>query len=174
MSSSLNCQNCGLNNLLNARYCAKCGHPLPNSNRRLVITVTAIVGTLGVLGIIGQLAKSPQSPSSAVVQARPTPSIQIDKSPKMQENRQKMINEFIRSGFFSKIEDGQPLVDQPSAFVRVRPAFYALDLDDQQRMVSVIYAYYCTGDDMDFVILEDSRSGKKIGAYSVVFGLKME
>jgi hypothetical protein len=53
--------------------------------------------------------------------------------------------------------------------VWVRPAFYALDFDQKQDVIGVVYAFYFDGSNIsDLVRIYDSKSGREIGSYSTV------
>ena len=97
--------------------------------------------------------------------------VEIDKSPQMQKQRKAFIDKLIRKGIFKKIE-------VPGNLPRlwVKPLFYALDYDDKETFVSVVYAYYFDGTNYtDTVRIIDSSSGKQVGTYSTVdSGLKMK
>jgi len=99
-----------------------------------------------------------------------TPTIQIDKSSEMQAGRKKLIQDLIEKGIFQKIE-------VPGTLPRlwVRPGFYLLDYDTKQQFVSVVYAYCFEDESMGNIVrIYDSLSGKDVGGYTLLSGLKMK
>ena|SRR5882672_778166 len=178
MPGSLNCQKCGFTNLTGyGKSCAKCGHSFPASpsSAKIIIIIIIAAGLLSILAL--KSSHDTQQETAATHESSPNPSRlahPIDKSPTMQAERLKMINSMIGKGIFGKVEAG-PSSNNASAFVRIRPRFYALDFETKNKMIGIIYAYYCTGDDLDLVILEDSLSGKTVGSFSTIYGgLKMD
>lgn len=127
----------------------------------LVYVVVGVI-VLGAISSVMNNAGFPIARQSDVSSAAPS----VDKSPQMQTDRKKLIEELIDSGVFQKVE-------VPGNLPRlwVRPAFYALEFDRKASFVSVVYAYYFNGaNDADSVRIYDSRSGKEVGRYSTVAG----
>jgi len=111
----------------------------------------------------------PRSATTAVSKLK-EPAATVDKSATMQADRQTFIQKAIKNGAFTKIE-----VPGSLPRVWVTPAFMDLDFDTKTKFISVVYAYYFDGsNETDTVRLFDSRSGKEVGGYSMVYGgLKM-
>ncbi len=79
----------------------------------------------------------------------------------------------IAQGIFSEVK----LSDGNRPYVYVMPTFLeGGNIQDKATIISVVYAFCYDGtNDLDFVQLLDSRTGKRIGTYSLVQGgLKME
>lgn len=94
----------------------------------------------------------------------------IDKSEAAQKKRYELIQNLMNERVFAKIE-----TPAKAPHVWVAPRFYALDFDDKQAFVGVVYAYAYDGSDpYDLVVLKDSRSGKDIGTFTKAFGLKLD
>lgn len=88
-----------------------------------------------------------------------------------QAQRLELINKLISQGIFQKVEK---LADYPHVWVT--PLFNALNFEDKQNFISVVFAYYRIVDaKSDMVVLYDSKTGNKIGVFSEVYGgLKMD
>ena len=101
----------------------------------------------------------------------PTPPPISPEEQKLQEQRYTFIQDMIAEGIFLKVE-------QPADFphVWVTSVFYALNFEDKQAFISVVYAYYSTQDpEADMVVLYDSKTGKKVGVFAEVYGgLKLD
>jgi len=87
----------------------------------------------------------------------------IDRSPE-QRQRRALIDKLISRGIFQKVERPGEV-----PHVWVTPLFMALNFDDKQSFISVVYAYY--GDDL--VSLRDSKTGGRIGTFSPSTGLSL-
>ena len=109
----------------------------------------------------GELA----APAPAKVEA---PS--IDRSPEKQAAREKLIGELQARGIFANAECRGMAAD-----VWVRPAFTALDFEDKQSFVSVVYAWCHENTELGrFVRVRDVRTNNELGMYTADFGLKLE
>lgn len=88
----------------------------------------------------------------------------------IQAKRKALIQNLINGGIFQKVE-----VPGSLPHLWVNPVFYALNLEDKNLSVSVVYYYYTTiSSSYKMVVLYDSHSGKKVGVYGAVYGgLKM-
>ena len=88
----------------------------------------------------------------------------------IQEERWALIEKCLALGIFSKVNCTTDI-----ARIWVRPAFYAMDYDDKVGFVEVVLAYYVTEDPgVRGVFLFDARSGKEVGRYGAISGLKMD
>ena len=136
-----------------------------------------ILGILAFCLLLFFVFRSSDIPKSKAISDNPLPQIvseikpaqqpqrvaSIDKSSKMQQGRKRLIEKFIGSGVFRKVATPGSL---PRVYVG--PAFYALDFDDKQAAVSVIYAYHFDGSNSsDLVRVMDSRTNKEIGIYAL-------
>ncbi len=91
----------------------------------------------------------------------------VDKSEKMQADRKKFIEGLIQRGVWGKVTSSPGGLPK----IWVRPGFYALDFDDKQVFVGVVYAYYFDGKDpLDSVRLIDNNTGKEVGSYNPTLG----
>lgn len=172
------CKDCDGSVSSSANACPHCGAPMQHRNvisslARLFIIVFLIipVGT-GIFMSMFQsetsssTSRSASSAPSTTTKATPT----IDKSPKMQADRLKLIERFQREGIFGDIR-----ARSSGATIMVMPAFYSLDFEDKQSFVSVIYAYHFDGSDKYTPItLRDSRTNKDVGSFSSALGLDLE
>lgn len=152
------CKECGKEVSSQAKQCPHCGAPQPKSvgigGMFLVLFVGYII--YAVVGGGGSGSNTASNTTSA--KARPAPT--IDKSPKMQADRLKLIERLQREGIFGEIS-----VRSSGATILVKPAFYVLDFKDKQSFVSVVYAYYFDGSDPYVPIrLKDSRTNKAVGS----------
>lgn len=123
------------------------------------ITAVVIILVLIIAAVISNLATKQEPPAAATP---PPPAVDIE----LQQKRLSAINELTTVGVFYK-------VDKPGTFahVWVTPLFYALDYDKKQVAISVVYAYYITEDPKsECVLLFDSRTGKQVGKYAVIYG----
>lgn len=95
----------------------------------------------------------------------------VDKSPEMQAQRRAFIDKLIQQRVFSQVK-----VNGNVPYVYVTPSFLQGDIQDKEKIISVVYSFYYNGsNDLDFVRLLDSKTGKTIGSYSMVQGgLKMD
>lgn len=86
----------------------------------------------------------------------------------IQEQRKEFIAKLIKRGVFKKIE-----VPGDLPRVWVSPLFNALDYEQKSTFVEVVYAYYAehsNNPDLMVVKLYDSKTGNKIGTYSLYGG----
>ena len=137
--------------------------------------MTRVDMTMG-LGIIAVLAagtyhqklyETPPMTPVTVKQESQAPS-KIDKSPKKQAQRQKLVAHLIDLGVFHKVENMNPT----SVRVYVMPeAFNSLRFETKQSYVSVVFT--AMFDDMaadKAVHVFDASNGKRLGHYSPAFG----
>ena len=89
----------------------------------------------------------------------------------MQADRKEFIQKAINEGLFLKVEKRAKY-----PHVYVTSAFYALNIDDKNGFINVVWAYHIAEDAIaDKVVLFDGQTGKKIGAYAEVYGgLKLD
>lgn len=108
--------------------------------------------------------------SSSVSSSNPTQTPTTTVSVELQSKRLEFINKLIAQGIFQKVE-------KPAIYPRVwvTPLFMALNFDDKQLFIGVVYSYYVTQNSQcDMVLLYDSKIGKEIGIYAKEYGgLKM-
>jgi hypothetical protein len=89
--------------------------------------------------------------------------IKIDREPETQAKRKALLQRLSNEGVFIKAElpDGLP-------WVWVGPAFYTLDFETRQEVVSIVYSYYLDGSDpIARVRIFDGRTNKEIGDYNM-------
>jgi hypothetical protein len=122
---------------------------------------TAIISAIVIVGaLIGQYASDGmQQARQSFTPAKAAVATPVDQA--MQAKRDLFIDKMINAGIFQKVEK---LASLPHAYVT--PVFYALNFDDKQRFVAVIDAQYKAIDPSSFVVLYDSRSGKKVGTFN--------
>jgi|GEM_PF-6040116 len=125
------------------------------------VTSLLIVLSLWLLLVLGCISPSTSTNSTTP----PKKSVLIDKSAEKQKARQKLIQEMINRRLVAQIK-----FPGTTPELWVAPGFYALDFDTKQQLVSVVYAYYCNGDDRDMVLVYDNLTGKQIGTYSTLSG----
>ena len=96
------------------------------------------------------------------------PGLPIDKSAEMQAGRKEFIDKMVAQQIFSEVRTSSG--NKP--YVYVTSKFLEGDnIQDKETIISVVYAFYYDGtNDLDFVQLLDSRTGKPIGTYSLVQG----
>ena len=112
-----------------------------------------------------------QAPSTSTNSSSPTKkSVVIDKSDAKQKGRAQLIRELQQKGIFGKVEARRDSPDRMSVDATVKPRFFTLDFETKQQFVSVIYAYYCDGNESDAVFLRDSMTDKLVGTYSSLSG----
>ena len=83
----------------------------------------------------------------------------------IQNERKAFIKELIRKGIFQEVK-----IPGRIPHLWVKPMFYALDFEDKQAFVSVVYAYYFEKQSSGYIMLYDSKTGKEIGRFSKVDG----
>ena len=111
-----------------------------------------------------------ESSSSSRSTPRKASSVQIDKSAATQEQRKQLIDELRTKGIFEK-------VDMPGSrpHIWVGPAFYALEYDAESSFTRVVWSYYFgPNDTYAGVTLYDNYTGKEVGTFDLVSGLKMK
>lgn len=134
---------------------------------RLALVAIALVAVLGFLKFMpSEPAPRPaEPPQPAPVAASPPP---LDKSPEAQARRADLIGRLTVQGVFTKTETPGNL---PRLFVG--PRFHLLDIDDKEKFLGVVYAYFFSGTGpTDLVRVFDGRTGKEIGTFDRT-GLKM-
>ena len=119
-----------------------------------------------------ELERPEPSPQELKPSPSPKKSGDIDKSAGTQRERLKLIDDLIREGVFKSHRRGKSGVVR----VVVTPKFKALDFDQKNAFVGVIYAYYFDSTaESNLVIVEDSKTGNDIGSFSSVSaGLRMK
>ncbi|MFZ5491025.1 MAG: zinc ribbon domain-containing protein [Pseudomonadota bacterium] len=167
----VSCNECGSEISTSAASCPKCGAPAKKALPQRISTLTWIVViAIGAIVVSAMLDPSSGGSSSSTPSANTQAAPTIDKSPKMQADRLKLIDRLQREGIFGEIR-----VRSSGATMIVRPAFYALDFKDKQSVVSVVYAYHFDGSDKYMPItLQDSRTNKNVGSFSLALGLDLE
>lgn len=94
----------------------------------------------------------------------------IDKSPAMQSERRKAIDEMIEKRVFTKVERPGQL-----PYVYVGRNFYTITVDSKRTILGVVYAYYYDGSENTGLIrIFDGMSGKQIGTFSTELGLDLD
>lgn len=140
-------------------------------NSRLVV-----VGVLVAVTVAWALTRQPEFQASEPVLAQKTSpeprqsQPAIDKSAAIQAKRKALLQKLVDLRIFTKI-------DMPGNLPRVHvgPAFYALDFDQKQSFVSVVYAYHFDGTNkFDLVRIFDGRTNKPIGTFSASRGLNLD
>ena len=143
----------------------------PAGNRAVAVSrkwviVSAVVIGLGIGGLYSwRIIKQPI--------ARPLPSVptkytvlSLNKSMLIQSRRLEKIHKLIDRGVFAKVEMRGTIPR-----VRVAEQFYALEFDQQQAFIGVVYAYYLDGSDkFASVLLFDNVTGQEVGSYSIAQG----
>ncbi len=83
-----------------------------------------------------------------------------------QEQREAFIQKAINEGIFLKAETTGAV-----PYLWVTPAFLKLDLEDMKKYAKVVYQYYITKNpNYIYVVLFDSKTGKKVGVYGEAYG----
>ncbi len=111
-TKGMNCQKCGLRNLMGDRYCAKCGHPLPSAtSSKTVITVMAVVGGLALLGVLSQAVREPErnnlAPSPSPVAFAPV-STPTPMTPAQRKEHELRTREALQVEYVQLLELGNP------------------------------------------------------------------
>lgn len=136
---------------------AKTASPGKHIGLKIVGGVVALVVVVaGIFMVIGK-------PESAA------PNTAIDKAPSHQESRNTVINKLVEDGFFAKVD-----LTGPSPRVTIGPAFTALDLGTQTKLVRVVYAYQFDGSKQDDTVLLVDAAGAEAGSYSLATGLQLK
>ena len=87
-----------------------------------------------------------------------------------QAKRYAYIQEVIKEGIFVKVEMPASLPQ-----VWVNPRFYALNFEQKQAFVSVVWTYYNVKDSaINTVVVYDSTTGKEVGTFNKAYGLEMK
>ncbi len=91
--------------------------------------------------------------------------------PELQQKRFAFIQDTIKLGIISKIEDTSPVTR-----VLVGRQFIELSIEEKEQILNAVWAYYKTEDPQkNIVLVIDQKSGKKLGEYSPASGgLKMK
>lgn len=88
----------------------------------------------------------------------------------MQAERKAFIEKLQGMGLFGKVD----CLDR-IGYLWVTPAFSALSFDDKQSFAGVAHAYCFDGSTIsETVFVKDDRTGKNIGTFSLMTGLKMK
>jgi hypothetical protein len=168
------CRECNAEISSKAAACPKCGNPVQSSKSSGGgcgrIFVYALIG-LAVLMVFVVTSNQSGSDGKSAKPASPADQSQnIDKSPAMQESRQKLIVKLHVMGVFKKVDCRNRAAD-----VWVGSAFDALSFDDKQSFVSVFYAW--CHDRMElgtFVKVRSFTTNKELGVYTADRGLRLE
>lgn len=84
----------------------------------------------------------------------------------IQEERKAFIQKAIKEGIFLKVETTGAV-----PHLWVTPAFHKLNLKTMDRYVKVVHDYYITKNPQYiYVVLYDSKTGKKVGTYGHAYG----
>jgi hypothetical protein len=136
------------------------------AKKGLLIAIALCIVVLGYAwSIIHAYDPPPQQP--AATQATEP---RLDKSPNMQAERKKIIQEVIGHGYFTRVEQNGTAM--PRAWVT--PKFTESDFQDKENVLSIVYSYYFDGTSrVDSLALIDSRTGKEIGRFDQA-GLRQE
>lgn len=168
------CKACGQEINGKADKCPHCGVP----QKKISIFTWVVLGILifvaiEIVTVHNTLTSFPakeSTPSTSATESSGPKIIKIDKSEKAQSQRKEQIAKLIKNGFFEKVE-----VSGNTPQVWITPPFYALRYDAQAKIISDVYAYYFDGSNAhDSVLVLDSRSGKKVGSFAPLTGLKMK
>jgi hypothetical protein len=107
--------------------------------------------------------------ASAAREVAEAPKVRGGTDAKAQAGRLALIEGFRRRGIIYKIEAAG---DYPHLYVG--PAFYAASIDDKQAVAGLVLAYYVVEGKRDMLILQDGRSGQRIGTMSPLLGLELK
>jgi len=129
----------------------------------------AVVVLAGFVYLGGQLFETDKSPSNPDTAPAPVTTPQVDQE--LQQKRYDLIQDLIAQGIFSKVE-----VPGSLPHVWVTPMFHALNFDDKEAFIGVVFAYYiAVNPEYDIVALYDNKTGKEIGVFAEVYGgLKLD
>ncbi len=161
------CKECGHEISKSASACPSCGAKI----KRTSIFTFVLLIILG-LGFVSFIANSPSSsPIKSKAYAKPAaekkPLFTIDKSAEKQSARKALLEELIAKGVFVKIDS--------SGDVWVDGTFRSIDYETKQSFLEVVYCYYHDGKSLgDAVYLNDYYTGKEIGSYTPLLGLKLK
>ena len=179
ISPTRQCPFCAETIALAAKKCKHCGEFLDDQLRREFSPLPVVaaqpvanpakkssapaLGCLLVFLLIGGcFMLLPNVPDGGSHTAAPL----VEQSPEKQRQRKDLIDNLVSRGVFHKVE-----VPGTLPHVWVTPVFRALNFDDKQTFVSVVYAYYAP---VDLVVIKDSLTGHRIGSYSPQLGLRIE
>jgi hypothetical protein len=96
--------------------------------------------------------------------------IQIDKSSEAQTKRKQLIDNLIAQGVFAKVE-----MPGTRPYIWVTPSFYALEYDAKTSFTRLVWSYYFGPNDRyEGVTLRDNITGKNVGTFDMVSGLKLK
>ncbi|MCP5421740.1 MAG: hypothetical protein H6959_02375 [Chromatiaceae bacterium] len=106
--------------------------------------------------------KTPPSTSGNEVAAQSSGIAALDRSAEKQAERKQFIEKLIGMGVLYKVE-----VPAELPHIYVAPGFYALNIDDKQRFINVVYAYFVAQNPKaNIATLYDSKSSNKIGMFT--------
>lgn len=88
----------------------------------------------------------------------------------VQARRYASFQELIKEGIFVKVEMPASLPQ-----VWVKPRFYALNFEQKQNLISLVWTYYNVKDSaIKTVVVYDSTTGKEVGTFNKAYGLEMK
>jgi hypothetical protein len=116
-------------------------------------------------GVLAMLATWLWIEASSTQPVRPPAeqAIAIDKSPRAQEDRKRVIDRLLADGLVRRIDAER----RGTLRVSLRPGFYLMDAKTRLEHVDVIYRYHFDGASVnDTVVLRDARHGHEVGQYN--------
>ncbi len=165
------CKECGHEISKKAEKCPQCGVPQKKKTSAftwllLILIIFGVYGYIknpsntGSQSVTTESSTAPAGSQSVTAESSTVPA--FDTSPEKQAERKQFIEKLIKMGVLYKVE-----VPAELPHVYVAPSFYALNVDDKQRFINVVYAYYLAQSPRaNIVTLYDSKSGKKIGMFT--------
>lgn len=153
----IKCKECGHEISRKADKCPHCGAPRKKSTSLLTWLVLILI-VFGVYVVV----RMPFTTSGEHVAGQPSAIAELDRSAEKQAERKSFIEGLIGRGILHKVE-----VPSELPHIYVAPGFYPLNVNDKQRFINVVYAYFVAQNPKaDIATLYDSRSGKKIGRFT--------
>lgn len=155
------CPECSGTISTEAEKCPHCGA----ARKKKTSAVTWAVLWLIVAGILSSLIVPSATQEQAATTAPAAPS--FDVSEKTIAARLALMQKSMDIGVLEKAEPHGSTVR-----VWINPAFYRLDFQTKQNLISAVYGYYFRSDGGQ-VRLIDNQSGETAGSFSITMGLKM-
>lgn len=160
MAKTKKCPDCGKDVSKSAQSCPNCGAPI----RRSLVKMGC--ASIFLLFAVIMVVASIKTPPRGAPGANAEPTVKVDCT--IQEERKKLIGELLAEGAFHKIEH------RSITEVWVTPEFMVLSIDDKSTFIELVAAAaFCLGNEQGLVTLTDFRSGKPVGSYSFIVGLRM-
>jgi len=158
----IECKACGGSVSKKAKNCPHCGEPMDKGLSAGKLLLILIIGSIFAIPFLSDIA--PSNSSSVKEIQKP-----VIASPKTQEKREKLIQQLLNEGVFYKVEGGS------ISKAYVTNTFYGLNIDDKKVFVEMVFAYYYeTETPINYLALIDSLSGKEIGSFTLIRGLRLE